>query len=506
VKSRVVVQERKGQGSSDRITLMPVDALSRGVRGGSAIIAGQFVKLAIQFSGVVVLSRLLEPADFGLVAMVTIFLAFGSLLRDFGMPTAALQAKELSDQQAANFFWASTMLGAGAAILLVAASPLLATVYGEPRLAVVAPVMATTLLLNGVQAQVQVQLARALRFTSLALTDVVAQAVALAVAIGGALAGWGYWAVVLQPIVAAILLLLLRALVTRWIPRLPRRGHGSRALYRTGGNIGVAQVLAFVANNVDTFVIGVALGTTQLGIYNRAFQFYAIPRIGMLDPLTQVVVPTLNQATTSGERSASSMLLRIQFALSAVLTLVFLIIATTADWLIPLLLGDQWHEAVLPLRLLAFGGFFAAFGTVSYWVFLIEGKSRHLLHLHLVTKPMMAALVLAGLPFGIVGVALGYAVAQALAWPINLVWLARVAGQDSWAFFRTGMRTVLAAGLGFLTAHGVLMLVDLHGNLSPVLLGATVALLIYVGALTAMPGGVRELSDALRVARALVRR
>ena len=485
---------------------MSVDVLSRGARGGGVIIAGQFVKLAIQMTGVVVLSRLLAPADFGLVAMVAVFLAFGSLLRDFGMPAAALQAKQLSDQQAANFFWASTALGAGAAILLAAASPLLVSVYGEPRLAVVAPLMATTLLLEGLQAQVQVQLARALRYGALAVSDVVAQGGGLAVAVGAALAGWGYWAVVIQPITAAVLLLLVRAGQARWIPQRPRRGHGSKALFRIGGDIGLAQTLAFAANHVDTFAIGILLGPTQLGIYNRAFQVYAIPRTGMLDPLTQVVLPTLNQATASGERSASDLLLRLQFALSAALTLVFLIIATTADWLIPLLLGNQWQLAVLPLQLLAFGGFFASFGTVSYWVFLIEGKSRHLLYLHLVTKPMMVALVLAGLPFGIVGVALGYAVAQALAWPMNLAWLSRVTGQDSWAFFRSGLRTVLAAGFAFVAARGALLLVDLPGNLLPTFLGAAVALVVYAGSLIAVPGGVREVSGALRAARALVRR
>lgn len=485
---------------------MSVDVLSRGVRGGGVIIVGQFVKLAIQFAGLLVLSRLLAPEDFGLVAMVAVFLALGSLLRDFGMPAAALQAKQLSDQQAANFFWASTALGAGAAILLVAASPLLATIYGEPRLTVVAPIMATTLLLSGVESQIQVQLARALRFAALAVTDIIAQGGGLAIAIGGALAGWGYWAVVFQPIIAAVLLLFLRASVAGWIPRLPRRGHGSKALFRIGGNIGLAQVLAFAANNVDTVAIGIVLGPAQLGIYNRGFQLYTIPKTGMLDPLTQVVVPTLNQAIASGERSVSDLLLRIQFALSAVLTLVFLIIATTADWLVPLLLGDQWHQAVLPLQFLALGGFFASFGTVSYWVFLIEGKSRHLLYLHLLTKPMTMVLVLAGLPFGIVGVALGYAIAQALAWPINLAWLSRVAGQDSWAFLRTGLRTVLAAGLAFVAARGVLTLAYLPGDILPTLLGAVVALVVYVGALMAMPGGVREVLGALRIVRALARR
>ncbi|GAA1962086.1 lipopolysaccharide biosynthesis protein [Agromyces allii] len=479
--------------------------MSRGARGGAALIVGQFLKLAIQFASLVLLSRLLAPEDFGLVAMVSVFLALGSLLRDFGMPTAALQAKRLTDQQASNFFWASTVLGIAAAVLLSLVSPLLASLYAEPRLLLIAPAMSVTLALSGAQAQLQVQLARASRFTSLAVTDVVAQGAALVVALFGAAAGWGYWAIVVQPVVATALLLLLRASLLAWIPRLPRRGHETGALFRVGWDIGLAQLLAFAANNVDTLVIGLRWGPGQLGFYNRAFQLYTVPRSGVLDPLTQVALPTLSAAVERG-RKASDLLLRIQFTLSAALSLAYLIAATTADWLLPLLLGEQWSQAVGPFQVLALGGFFAAFGTVSYWVFLLEGKSRQLLYLHLVTKPMMVALVLCGLPFGITGVAAGYALAQALAWPINLFWLSRVAQQDSWAYFRTGLRTLVPAGVAFALTRVVLVSLDMPGDVAPTIVGSILATAFFFGVMVAIPGGYSHLAAALRLVPLMVRR
>ena len=482
---------------------MPSDTLSRGARGGSVIVAGQFAKLGLQLLGVVVLSRLLSPADFGLVAMISVFLALGSLLRDFGMPTAALQARSLSSQQASNFFWLSTLLGSIAALLLAAVSPLLAGIYEEPRLVVIGPAMAVTLLLNGVQAQIQVQLARGLRFVTLATTDLVSQALALTVAIALAWSGFGYWAIVVQAIMAPSLLLILRWVAVRWRPNLPRRGHGSAGLFRSGWDLGLAQFLAFAANNADTFAIGVHLGAGQLGIYNRAFQLYSIPRSGMLDPLTQVVLPVINRLTAEGGRSASMLLRRLQFALSGALTLVFVVVAATAEYLVPLVLGNQWGAAVAPLQILAFGGFFAAFGTVSYWVFLLEHKSRSLLYLHLITKPIMIVFVLLGLPFGIVGVAAGYAIAQAVAWPINLIWLARVASQDSWSFLRVGLRTIFA-GLGaFIVARISTDWLDLPGLLWPTLVGGLVAASGFIILLVAVPGGTTEIASTVQIARAL---
>src|SRR5690606_17952517 len=112
----------------------------------------------------------------------------------------------------------------------------------------------------GLQAQIQVQFARAQRFSALAITDVVSQVAGLIIAVAVALVGGGYWAIVFQPIVAAVVLLGVRSAIASWKPKRPRRGHGSGALFRTGWDIGVAQFLGFAANNVDTLVIGMQWG------------------------------------------------------------------------------------------------------------------------------------------------------------------------------------------------------------------------------------------------------
>lgn len=169
-----------------------------GARGGGITLIGQAIRMAVQLASVAILSRLLSPHDFGLIAMVTVFMTLADLLRDFGMPSAALQAKDLSHQQASNMFWASTALGALSCGILVACTPLIVMLYDEPRLGRVVPALALTTLISGVQAQIQVQLARGLRFTILAVSSVLAPTVGLVVAIISALNGLGYWALVLQ--------------------------------------------------------------------------------------------------------------------------------------------------------------------------------------------------------------------------------------------------------------------------------------------------------------------
>src|SRR5690606_1757469 len=150
----------------------------------------------------------------------------GQLVRDFGMPTAALQARTLSGQQASNVFWVTATLSFGASALLVVFAPLIVVLYDEPRLAAIVPVMACGLVLSGLQAQYHVRLARDMRFLALTSTTIAARLAGLGAGVLGALLGWEYWALVTQLLVTAFVALCSNIVVTRWIPSRPRRGHG----------------------------------------------------------------------------------------------------------------------------------------------------------------------------------------------------------------------------------------------------------------------------------------
>lgn len=422
--------------------------VAAGARGGAVALAGSAATMVIQAAAVVTLSRLLAPQDFGLVAMVSVFVALGNLIRDFGMPTAALQARDLTSQQAANFFWMNSALGAGAAVALTAAAPVLVLIYAEPRLLALVPSLALVILLNGVGAQIQVHLARRMRYRVIVVTDVVAQAVGLLAAIVVALDGWGYWALVVQTISSAAIQLATRWLACHWLPTWPRRGHGSAHMFRAGVHYGVAQLLAFLQTNADTIVLGIRLGATPLGYYNRAFQLLAGPTGRVLDPLTQVVIPSLNRmGTRNGDYGAP--LLRIQFIVGLGVVWIFAMAAGSAQTLIPLLLGPGWEPSVEVFQVLAIGGCIGAFSHVSYWAFIAYGKSRELLRYNIVSKPLAVICIIAGSFFGVPGVAWGYVVGMAVSWPLNMWWLHRTADLSWRPFALNGLLLLCGGGAGF---------------------------------------------------------
>jgi len=469
-------------------------AASRGARGAAVTVSGQFVKLLIQMIALVALSRLLTPGDFGLIAMVMVFVGLGELIRDFGLPTAALQAKTLSDAQASNFFWANAALGALSSVLLLAATPIVVAIYDEPRLAGVMPALAIAPLLNGLQAQLQVRLARKLRFTAISATEVLAQSVGLGAAIWAAAAGAGYWALVVQSLAIAAVLLLSRAALAQWVPGVPRRGVGSRVQLASGGNLGMAMLLSYAATNADSLVMGARFGAEVTGYYSRAFQLLSVPINGLLSPLTQVVVPIVNEMRKSGSRAVDT-LLRVQNVLGTLAVWVFAVAAASAsDW-IPLVLGAQWAGSISYFQILAIGGSVQVFSFVSYWAFIVEEQSRELLRYNLLTKPLAIALIVAGSFAGPAGVAWAYTLGLIVSWPINLVWLARTAGYPALGFLMGGLRTLAAASAGYVAGVGLTHWLGLENSWGSVAIVGGVVTVVYTAAIVVLPGGWRSLKS-----------
>lgn len=483
----------------------PTDTLSRGAKGGAIALAGRLAQLVIRLAGAVVLARLLSPEDFGLFAMLTVFIGIGDMIRDFGMPTAALQARNLSEQQASNVFWVTAGLSTGVAGLLMLSTPLIVRLYDEPKLGMIAPVMALVLMINGLQAQYKVRLARQMRFKADAATMVTAQIAGLVTGIASALIGAEYWALVIQAVTTAAVTLMGSILITRWFPQRPRRRHGSMPLLRTGTANGFSNLLGFAADNADNLMIGAVWGAGPLGLYNRAFQLFMTSVLSFFSPLTSVVIPTANRAISEGRR-VQDILARAQSALCGPAIWLLLVTSATAEYLIPLLLGPQWTETVPLLQILAIGGAFKALSQTNYWAYLIEQQSRQLLLSNLVTKPMQIILIVVAAFHSVEAVAWAFSLGRAITWPINVVWLWKTAGQNPWRFGLNGMRFVGSAFVAFAATAILYNLFHFSSALLAILTGGLLCTVVYLLTITLLPGGRREVKDAITLIRVVFKR
>ncbi len=409
---------------------------------------GQAIKLALQVGSVVVLSRLLTPHDYGLVAMVAVVVGVADIFRDFGLSSAAVQAPSLSDRQRDNLFWINTLSGVGLSVVAWFTAPLVASLYGVEELTSVMRALAVLFTLNGLATQYRAGLTRGMRFGALAASDIVGSALGLLAGVMGALAGWGYHALIAQQVTQVLVMTLSTVVVSRWLPARPTRGADMSGLLRYGWHMVGSQVINYVGKNADTVIVGGRFGPSAAGLYNRGYQLLMVPMSQVLAPATSVALPVLSRLQDQPARYAA-FVVRAQLLLGYSLVAALGLVAGAAQPLVAVALGDQWGEVTPILRLFAVAGACDGLAFVGYWIYLSKGLTADLRRFTLISTGLRLVCLLVGSQWGVVGVAAGFALAPALAWPLSLWIIARRSRMDTRPLLEgAGRVLVLAATTG----------------------------------------------------------
>ena len=414
-------------------------------RGGALTLGAQLVRALIQAAALIVLARLLAPADFGILAMVVAIVGLGELVRDLGLSNAAIQAPSLTRGQRDNLFWTNLGLGLVFGLALFALAPLLATFYDTPAVTDVARWLALTFLINGFAAQYRANLLREMKFGVNALLDVLSAAGALGVAVAAATNGGGIWALVAQELTRCVLLATGLVVVSRWLPGLPRKGESIRSFVRYGIHLVGTQLLGYASRNVDTVVLGARFGAVISGLYSRAYQLMALPITQLSHPTTKVALPVLSRLNDEPRRY-QDFLLRGQTLLLHLLAPAFTLCIMLAEPVVLIALGPQWSEAASILRILAIGGIFEAAAFASTWVFLSKGATAAQLRFTLVTRPVIIVTIVVASRWGPEAVAAAYAAGTALTWPLGLWWIRRHTDAPAGPLLRNGARALVGYG------------------------------------------------------------
>lgn len=478
-------------------------SLTRAAARGTAVTVGaQGVRFVLQMAALVVLARLLDPTDFGLVAMVAAVIGVAEIVRDFGLSSAAVQAPTLSRDERTNLFWANTGLGTASSLVALALTPLIAAMYDEPLLRQVVPALAGVFLLSGLATQYRADLGRSLRFGALATADVVSHGVGVAVAIALAALGAGFWALVAQQLVTPAVALVMVAVQAGWLPRWWQRGVSIRHFFRFGAHLLGTQLLGYGTKHIDTVAIGVALGAAPVGFYSRAYQLVMTPLNQVNTPLTRVALPVLSRVHEDPERFAGAVR-RTQLVGCYVTATMLAVVAGLATPIVDVVLGAGWEPVAPILAVLAVGGVFRSVSQLSYWMFVASGRPAAQLRLDRWAQPLMMATIVLGVVWGAIGVAVAHAVAYACYWVVGLVVAGRATGVPARPLLVKGVAAVGLTGVpAGLAAWACSLLFDTPwASLAAGLAGAAVALGLVVLLVRPVRTDVLVLRDIARTVR-----
>jgi len=481
------------------------DLRGRSLRGGTATLAGQGCKLLLTTVSTVVLARLLRPEDFGLVAMVTAITQFATYFRDLGLSTATIQSEEITHAQVSTLFWVNSAFGGLITLLTIAAAPLIAWFYGEPRLQAVTMVIASMFLFSGLAVQHQALLRRQMRFGVLAKVEVGASAAGLIVGIACVLLGMGYWSLVASRLATPLTVLVAMWGACAWRPGPPRRGTGVRPMLFFGGNITLFNMLNYFARNLDSVIIGRWFGPITLGLYNRAYSLLMLPIANIRAPLNAVAVPALSRLQQEPERYRRyycKIVAMIGFLSMPLMAFLF----ATPETFILVLLGPEWVGVSVYLQILAVVGFVQPVVSTNGSVYVSCGRADRMLRWGIWNSGIIVLGFFGGMPWGAIGVAVGYGVATyVMIWPT--LWHAyhgtAIRIRD---FFAATWRAALAsAGMaaGVMLAEPMLHVPNFYVRLGIL---AALAPVLYLACWMVLPGGREMLTELFAYGRQMFSR
>lgn len=381
------------------------DLRGRSVRGGVLNVTSQGAQFLIQSVATIVLARLLTPADFGLVAMVSTLTGLGQAFADLGLSEATIQRKEINHNQVSALFWINVAIGLGLMTVTLISAPILARFYREPRLVNITLLVSLTFLFGGLRVQPDAILKRQMRFAALAIRDVASYAVAVPIAIVMAWRGASYWALVALPLILNFNVMTLSWLMIKWRPSLPRRYAQVGSMMAFGGNIAASYFIITVSRSADNVLIGRYIGAGPLGLYSRAYNLLMLPVRQLSAPAASVAVPAFSRTQGDPERFARYYLRAVN-VLMWISAPIFGFLFAAARPVIILMLGNQWQEAAPVFQILAVCALTQLLLESTIWLFISRGQSQQLLKLLVVISPIIIASYALGLPFGIKGVAL----------------------------------------------------------------------------------------------------
>jgi PST family polysaccharide transporter len=385
----------------------------RVLHGGLLAVAAQAGRTAFQLGLTALLARLLVPEDFGLVAIAAGLAGIGSVVAELGLSLVTIQRRHIDHALSSGFFYANLLAGIVAALAVAAAAPLVAAIFGEPRLAWVTLLLAGTIPLLAASRQPLALLQRAMRWRAVQVVGSVPPLVAGLVAAGLALAGFGVTALLALAWTSAVLTLALSWRLARWRPGGVGDWRRLRGPLREGLVLSAYGLADAIAGQADDQLLGWCWGPAVLGLYGRAQALIMLPTQLMLAPLSSALIPALSRLQDE-PRALARLYRRAVLPVMLASGLSSALFVGLAGPVVEVVLGPQWNAAVPMLEILGFAVLPLAASRTAAWLWIARGQSGQLARWTLFTLPLWLAGFALAVPSGPVAMAAAFAAAATI--------------------------------------------------------------------------------------------
>ncbi len=388
----------------------PNNSLSGRVASSAAWTGG--ARIVIQLCGLIstaVVARKIPASAYGLLAMAQVVMNFIMILRDLGIGSAVIHRRSIDERLVSSVFWPNL----GISLLCVAgcwvAAPAAADFFREPQVEPVLRVLSVAFALTGVSTIHLALLSRSLRFRAIAIAEIAGAVAGLTAAVGLALSGAGVWALVASWLTTSAVSTIGLVLGESWRPAAIFHWAEIRRVARFSLNLTGFNVVNYFARNADAALIGRHLGNAALGHYQLAYTVMLLPVGGIAQQVVgRVLFPALVEMQDDHGRFGEAFL-RTCAAIAFLTFPMMAGVAVLAEPFIFVLLGSQYAPVAPILAILAPVGMMQSIITTIGQIYKAKGRTDIILWWGIVSSTLYVASFVAGLRFGVRGVAIAYA-------------------------------------------------------------------------------------------------
>ncbi|MCG2590788.1 lipopolysaccharide biosynthesis protein [Rhodohalobacter sulfatireducens] len=376
--------------------------------------SGKIVQLIVG----IILARILLPEDFGLIAMLSIFIAISQTFVDSGMGSGLIQKQKRTDVDFSTVFVFNLVVSFCLYAILFVTAPLIADFYNEPRLIDVTRVLSLNILINALAIVQRSRLQIDVDFKNLAKVNVSGTVISGAIAILTANYGYGVWALVIQQLLYTIVTVTILWSLKSWKPSITFSKKSFKELFGFGSKLMIASIYAKAFQNIYDITIGKYYSADELGYYNRAKALSDTSSSTIASILQQVTYPILSSIQDDRSRLISIYKRMIRMAAFLIVPSMTLL-ALLADPLIKVLLTEKWAASVVLLQWLAFAKITYPISVINMNILNAIGRSDLFLKVDLSKAPVILIILLITIPISVKAMVIGYLISSVIAFFIN---------------------------------------------------------------------------------------
>lgn len=439
----------------------------------------RFSTQGVQFAFGIILARLLTPADYGVIAMLTIFLAVSQTFIDSGFGNAVIRKPDRTEKDMATMFFFNIGMSFVCYAVIFFTAPLIAAFYKMSDLTLILRILALKLIFQSFSTVQVTNLTIKVDFKKQAKVSLSAALISGSVGIYFAYQGFGVWSLVIQSLFSTLYCAIVYWIVARWHPTCFFSKESFKYLFSYGSKIVASALLNTVYNNIYSLVIGKFYSPAQLGNYSKADKFAQFPSQNITGIIQRVSFPVLSQLQTDHQKLRSGYIKFINLSSFVVFPLMMGLFALARPFTM-VFLTDKWENMIILLQILCLSMMWFPVHAINLNLLQVLGRSDLFLKLEIIKKIIGVVILVITLPMGILEMCVGQIVA---AW-IHLVINTYYSGKFLQAGFFTQMKflfpTFLNSVIMAVLILGVNQLLPEKQYFLHIVIGFTVGCIYYL--------------------------